>query len=355
MTLVSPEEARRIAVHSQLLDGSATGVLDTVRRLGRLQLDPIATVAPAQHLVLWSRLGAFDTAELDRLLWDERVLFEWNAYIYPLETLPLIRALMRRRRGRYAGERWANEFLRTNQRFKRYVLTMLEENGPMLSRDLADLSRVKPEEGRRWFGTRNVSIMLELLHSRGIVAVVGRLRGQRLWDLAERWLPPTETVRLEQAERLLGEQRFRSLGVRLTRRGWEAHPAATAAAVPERVVLLSPFDGLIKDRALAEALYDFFYRLEMFVPEAKREYGYYVLPILYGDRLVGRIEPVFDRKTCVLNVRAAWSQPGAWAAAGPGIAAAVRELATWLGAHEIHVGKKLPRAWAPALRELERP
>src|SRR5437016_13348949 len=92
---VTLEEARRIAVRAQLLDGSARGVLDTVRRLGFLQLDPIATVATPQHLVLWSRLGPFDTAELDRLLWVERKLFEWNAFIWPIETLPLIRARIR--------------------------------------------------------------------------------------------------------------------------------------------------------------------------------------------------------------------------------------------------------------------
>ena len=98
MRLVSQEEARRIAVRAQLLDGSATNVLDTVRRLGFLQIDPISTVAPPQQLVLWSRLGPYDVAELDRLLWDERKLFEWNAYIWPIESLPLVRARMRRRR-----------------------------------------------------------------------------------------------------------------------------------------------------------------------------------------------------------------------------------------------------------------
>ncbi len=108
MTEVSREEARRIAVRSQLLDGSARSVLDTVRRLGSLQVDPISTVAPPQYLVLWSRLGPYETAELDRLLWDERKLFEWNAFIRPIEDLPLARALMRRRRtGRYAWERRA--------------------------------------------------------------------------------------------------------------------------------------------------------------------------------------------------------------------------------------------------------
>src|SRR3954452_7467160 len=114
---VGLEEARRIAVRAQALDGSARGVLDTVRRLGFLQLDPIATVATPQHLVLWSRLGAFDTGELDRLRWDDGLLFEWNAFVSPIESLPLIRALMRRERRatRYAGERWRQDFLRRNQ------------------------------------------------------------------------------------------------------------------------------------------------------------------------------------------------------------------------------------------------
>src|SRR5881409_3980377 len=93
---VSQEEARRIAVRAQLLDGSARGVLETVRRLGFLQLDPISSVAPPQHLVLWSRLGsAYDRAELDHLLWEERELFEWNAFLWPIEDLPLIRARMK--------------------------------------------------------------------------------------------------------------------------------------------------------------------------------------------------------------------------------------------------------------------
>ena len=89
-------KARRVAVRAQLLDGSATSVLDTVRRLGFLQMDPIATVATPQQLVLFSRLGPFDAAELDRLLWEERKLFEWDAFIYPVEDLPLVRARMAR-------------------------------------------------------------------------------------------------------------------------------------------------------------------------------------------------------------------------------------------------------------------
>ena len=93
---VDVETARRIAVRAQGLDGRQSDVLETVRRLGFLQLDPISSVAPPQQLVLWSRLGAFDTAELDRLLWEERKLVEWRAFVYPIEDLPILKAFMRR-------------------------------------------------------------------------------------------------------------------------------------------------------------------------------------------------------------------------------------------------------------------
>ncbi len=308
MRIVSPEQARRIAVRAQLLDGSATAVLDTVRTLGFLQIDPISTVAPPQQLVLWSRLGPYDVRELDRLLWDERALFEWNAYIWPIESLPLVQALMRRRRRsrHYKHERWSAEFLERNARFKRYVLRELERNGPMLSRDLEHESVPRPDEPHRWWGSREVTLMLEILHAYGVVAVAGRQGKQRLWDLAARWYPAVETLSARDAERLLAQQRFRALGVRLTKAGWEAHPDVPDDPVPNDVTFLSPFDRLIHDRDRAEALFDFHYRLEMYVPKAKREYGYYVLPILVGDRLVGRIEPRFDRRTATLEVVGAW-------------------------------------------------
>jgi len=292
-------------VRSQLLDGSARTILGTVRRLGYLQIDPISTVAPPQQLVLWSRLGAYDLGELDRLLWADRKLFEWGAFIWPIESLPLVRARMRRRRGKYSWERRGTEFLRENAAFRRYVMRELETRGPLLARELEDRA-ARSRETHRWYGSRQVGLMLEILHGRGHVAIVGRRGKQRLWDVAERWYPETETVPLAEADRLLAEQRFRALGVQLVNGEWHAHPDAAAGAVPDRVTLLSPFDRLIHDRARAEALFDFHYRLEMYVPKAKREYGYYVLPILIGDRLVGRVEPRFDRKTGELDVLGAW-------------------------------------------------
>jgi uncharacterized protein YcaQ len=348
---VGRAEARRIAVRSQLLDGSAADVLDTVRRLGFLQLDPIAVVAPAQHLVLWSRLGDYDVRELDRLLWEGRVLFEWDAFIWPIEELPLVRGLMRRWRTsrHYKAERWVSEFVAENRAFRRYVLRELEQRGPLLSRELEDRSRGEKEE-RRWYGSRNVGLMLTSLHLRGEVAIAGRAGGQRLWDIAERVLPPTEALSLRDAELRLGERRFRTQGVRAVAGGWEAHPDAADGDVPDRITFLSPFDRLIHDRERAEALFGFHYRLEMFVPKAKRRYGYYVLPILRGDRLIGRIEPVFDRRSRTLSVKGAWAERGASAEAARGIRAALDGLATWLGADTVRVGSRVPRIWAGALR-----
>jgi len=304
--IVTPEQARRIAVRAQLLDGSARGVLSTVRRLGFLQLDPIAAVAPPQHLVLWSRLGAFDTAALDRLLWKERKLVEFNAFVYPIESLPLLRARMRqyRRTKRLKRDQWRHEFLRQNAGFRRYVLRELDRRGPLLSRELEDRSAERIDH--RWYGNRYVGLMLQTLHVHGELAVVGRRGGQRVWDLASRWYPETETAPLREAERVFAEQRFRALGVRRERGEWRAHPDVSDAPIPERVTLLSPFDRLIHDRDRAEALFGFRYRLEMYVPKTQREYGYYVLPILVGDRLVGRAEPRFDRKTRKLEVLGAW-------------------------------------------------
>jgi uncharacterized protein YcaQ len=305
------EHARRAAVHAQLLDGSATGVLDTVRRLGFLQMDPISAVAPPQHLVLWSRLGPYDRGELDRLLWEERKLFEYDAFVYPIEDLPLQRARMRLRRrgGTTKRDEWIRDFLSENARFRRYVMRELEQNGPLLSRDLKEDVSTNAER-HKWWGRGVLRLMLDILAAHGDIAVAGRAGTHRLWDLAERVYPQTETLPWREAERLLEERRRRSLGVWLERGKLRMHPEADDGPVPNRTTFLSPFDRLVHDRARAEALFGFHYRLEMYVPKAKREYGYYVLPILRADRIVGRIEPVHDRRANVLRVDGVWWERG---------------------------------------------
>jgi uncharacterized protein YcaQ len=332
-TTVSLAQARRIAVRSQLLDGSARGVLATVRHLGFLQIDTVSAVAPPQQLVLWSRLGPFDPAELDRLLWQERKLFEHGAFIRPIEDLPLVLARARRPRGRLKWERRADEWLAANRTFHRYVLRELERRGPLLSRELEDRSVVTWGSTGGWWGSRNVTLMLEVLHGHGEIAVAGRRGGQRLWTLAEAWYPPVETIPLEEAERVLAERRFRALGVRPgPNGGWEVHPDAADGPIPKRTTFLSPFDRLIYDRDRAEALFGFHYRLEMFVPKAKRQYGYYVLPILRGDRVIGRIEPIVDRKAGVLRVKGVWWEPGVKAVS---VERPLRELARFVGVGSI--------------------
>jgi uncharacterized protein YcaQ len=329
---VTRDEARRIAVRAQLLDGSAAGVLETVRHLGFLQIDPISTVAPPQRLVLWSRLGRHERAALDRLLWEEKKLFEWRAFIWPIEDLPLIRARMREPWGLLKRQQWEKAFLKQHTALKRYVLRELERRGPLLSREL-EHPAARADERYVWWGTRaQLTWMLTLLHRRGLIAVAGRHGGQRLWDLAERWYPETETVPLAEARRILEEKRFRALGEKLDKGRWFAHPQADARPVSPRVTFLSPFDRLVYDRDRAEALWDFRYRLEMYVPKAKREYGYYVLPILRGDRVIGRIEPVFDKKQGVLHVNKVWWEDGARPLS---LERPLRSLAGFVGAERI--------------------
>jgi len=231
---------------------------------------------------------------------------------------------MRRRRA--TGNAWVRDFLQANARFRRYVLRELERNGPMLSRDLkADL--LPASDPHRWWGTRQVRLMLELLQARGEIAVAGRAGKQRLWDLADRVYPHTETIPWREAERLIDEKKRRSLGVWLERGELRAHPEISDEPVANRVTFLSPFDQLVADRERAHALWGFFYRLEMYVPKAKREFGYYVLPILRGDRVVGRIEPVHDRKAGTLRVVGTW-----WEGKPVGVDRSLRSLARWLGA-----------------------
>ena len=292
--------------------------------------------------MLWSRLGsAYDPAELDRLVWKERKFVEWDAFLYPAEDLPLLKALMRRRDR--PVDRYQVEWLKQHASFRRYVLRELEQRGPLLSREIEDHAAHR-REAHRWWGERKMGLMLGILNARGQVAVVGRQGKQRVWDLAERWYPETETVSLPEAKRRLLERRRRALGVWLERGRLHAHPEAEDGPVPARTTLLGPFDRLIHDRARAERLWDFYYRIEIYVPAAKREYGYYVLPILHGDRLIGRLDPVHDKKAGVLRINAVYAQPGAPADAWPAVRTALDDLAAWVGAQRIKL-PRLPRPW----------
>jgi uncharacterized protein YcaQ len=218
-------------------------------------------------------------------------------------------------------------WLKANASFRRYVLRELDRRGPLSSRELEDRS-VAPWPSGGWTGNRNVSQILEFLGARGEVAVVGRRGGQRLWGLGSDWYPQTEKMTLREAELLRAERRFRARGVDLVKAEWHAHPDAADGPVADRVTLLSPFDRLIYDRDRAEALWGFRFRLEMYVPKLKREYGYYVLPLLVGEHVVGRAEPRFDRQTGTLELLGAWGDTSR-------LDEAMQNLAAWLGASTI--------------------
>jgi uncharacterized protein YcaQ len=229
-----------------------------------------------------------------------------------------------RRGGKLKRHEWIRDFLRRNARFRRHVLQELDRNGPLLSSQL-EHDLMPAGHGHRWWGDREVRLMLDILAARGEIAVAGRDGRRRVWDLGERVYPETETLRWREAERELERRQRRRLGVWLERGEWVAHPDVSDEPVPDRAVLLSPFDRLVHDRARAEALFGFFYRLEMYVPKDKREYGYYVLPLLVGDRLVGRAEPRFDRKSGTLELLGAWGETSR-------LDEALAPLADWLGA-----------------------
>jgi len=381
---LSLSEARRMALAAQGFDRprpkrpGAGDVRRVIRQLGLLQVDFVNVLAPAHYQVPFSRLGPYPRKLLDRVVYGGREFTEqWahEASIVPMETWPLLRHRMERHRVRPWG---FEKFFDENPGYAEWVLEEVRTQGPLCAEDLCDAEgkrRPVPIPGS-WVGTAQRAT-LEAHFGRGLLASTERRPNfVRVYDLAERVIPAQHhgrRVEHEDAQRELLRLAGRSLGVataddladyyRMSLRearpriielvetgelrevrveGWRALAYVDRGArLPRKIAaasLLSPFDPVVWYRPRAARLFDFEYRIEIFVPEAKRRWGYYVLPFLLGDRLVARVDLKADRAGSWLLVLAAYLEPACHAGtvAVP-LAAELRTMAEWLGLDKVHV------------------
>jgi uncharacterized protein YcaQ len=329
---LSAPQARRIAVRAQLLDARRPASLhDLVRHLTLVQHDQTAAVAPNADLIAWSRLGsAYDPAELRTAL-AERTLVDLRGMIRPAEDIALYRAEMAAWPGVGPLRPWQADnarWVRANDRCRGDIIIRLSGDGPLTARELPDTC-VEPWKSSGWSNNKNVIRMLEFMTARGEVAVAGHEGRERLWDLAERVYPDVPAVPIDEALRIRYERRLRSLGVARARgleqqiepvdvadvgepaviegvRGkWRVEPSYLDDTPFEgRTALLSPLDRLIFDRKRMTEIFDFDYQLEMYKPVTQRRWGFFALPVLSGDHLVGKVDCTADRDAGTLRVDA---------------------------------------------------
>jgi uncharacterized protein YcaQ len=355
---LSRAEARRIAVQAQLLDERQDDALDVVRHLTLLQDDLTATVAPNADLVLWSRIGSSYSRQELRDACDEQRLVDLEGYLRPAEDLALFRAEMAARDDDspnlkdYQQER--REWLTANNGCRRDILELLRTDGPLPASALPDTC-VQPWASSGWNNNKNVAMMLAALIRRGEVAVAGREGRKRLYDLASRIYPDDPVVPLDEALRIRNERRLRALGLARARSTvcpgepndvgevgepavvegvpgkWRVEPSLLDRPFSGRTALLSPLDRLVFDRKRMLELFEFDYQLEMYKPAAKRRWGYFALPILSGDRLVGKLDATADHKEGELRVDAIHEDAPFSGAVADAVHAEIEDLARWLG------------------------
>ena len=384
---LSPAEARRIALAAQGFAAprapqvGTARLLKTLAGIGLLQIDSVNVLVRSHYLPLFSRLGPYDAALLDRAAWSRggrRRLFEYwghEASLLPLYLHPLLRWRMARAERGEGVYRSIARFGRERRPFIDAALAEIADRGPLSASELAVAGRARGS----WWGWSEGKIALEWLFWAGRLTVAGRRTAgfERVYDLPERVLPAEAlaqpTLPEPEAQRALLRLAAQALGVATERdlreyfrlppadaktrlaelveagdlravqvRGWE-RPAYLwpAARIPRRVeatALLSPFDPLVWERARAERLFDFHYRIEIYTPAAKRRHGYYVLPFLLGERLVGRVDLKAERASRRLLVNAAYAEPEVdLEAAAEALREELRSMAKWLGLEGVAV------------------
>jgi uncharacterized protein YcaQ len=395
---LSAAEARRLALAAQGFDRprprrrvSAPDLRRTIRQLGLLQIDFVNVLVPAHYLVPFSRLGPYDRALLDEVVYRGREFTEqWahEASIVPVETWPLLRYRMEVHRARPYG---FDSFMEKNAAYVEHVLAQVRERGPLVADDLPDPVGASRRIPGAWIGTVPRAV-LEAHFGRGMLAVTERRANfARTFDLAERHLPADhyrrESTREESQRELLrlaarshgvgtaadladyyrmpvrqARERLLELAVagdvrEVRVEGWREtaylYARAKAPARIQAAALLAPFDPVVWFRRRTARLFGFDYRFEIFVPRPKRRWGSYVLPFLLGDRLVARVDVKADRSRRRLRVLAAYAEAGV--RPGPVAEALARELrtmASWLGLESVAMERRgsLARPLAAALR-----
>ncbi len=395
MADLSPAQARRITLAAQgFLDRrhnppTMRTLSRTLARTGVLQIDSVNVLQRAHYMPLFSRMGPYNTALLDRASGAApRRLVEYWAHVaafMPVELWPY----MRHRMATATTNAWAGPrtVYARKPELVESVLRDVAEQGPVTARDIdRDLPRTRDNWGWNW---SEVKQALEFLFFAGEITVAARnAQFERLYDLPERVLPrrvldqPVPTPEEAHIELIRRAAVSHGIGTEACLRDYyrmrhqESKPAVQAlvdsgelvpvtvdgwgqqaylhrdARIPRRVAaraLLSPFDPLVWERARTERLFDFRYRIEIYVPAGKRVHGYYVLPFLLGDRIVARVDLKADRATGALRVPAAYAEAGAPPETAEQLARELTVLAGWLGLRQVVVGAR--GDLAPALTD----
>ncbi|WP_382304877.1 winged helix-turn-helix domain-containing protein [Herbiconiux sp. UC225_62] len=369
---ISPALARRVALAAQGFGAPRVAQPGTrqfgllLRRLGLLQIDSVNVYERSHYQPVFARLGGYDKALLDKLTYGRGVTEYWahEASFLPMETLPLMEWRKADYRDYYAShpESWGA----SNPETMAWLLAELEAKGPLRASDIEHESNKRQGP---WWGWSDVKRGLETMFRQGDVVSAGRIRFERAYALPEQVLPSSvlnASVSRVDAVRELVSISARAHGIgtlkdladyfRLKR--VDAQPAIDAlvesgellpvtvpgwnrpawlhrdARLPRRMpaaALLSPFDPVVWERDRALRLFDFHYRIEIYTPQPKRVYGYYVLPVLIDDRIPARIDLKSDRQAGVLRVQAAWAEPGLVPDDVPRIAQLLREATLWQG------------------------
>ena len=384
MIIVSVADARRIALAAQGFDRPRPARVDArqirrvIHRLGLLQVDYVNVLVPAHYLVLFSRLGPYDVKLLDDLVYTRREFTEqWarEASIVPMEHWPMLRHRMDARDRKYRALTSVSD---THGAYARKVLRQVRRMGPVTREDVPEPAGAPA--GRDFWGWTFSKAVLEAYFMRGVFAIAGRRADfARVYDLTERVVPGvhrTRTLNRDEAQRELVAIAARALGIatigdvadyyrlphtetqahlrHLAERGevrevkvegWREpaylHRSAPRPSVIEASALVSPFDPVVWHRPRVQRLFGFDYKLEIWVPAAARQWGYYVLPFLYGDRLIARVDLRADRAARRLSVLAAYAEP---ACGGDGVARALagelQSIARWLRLDAVAVERR---------------